>query len=546
MIQILLSTQLNCFTDNTLVVLSKQSRKPTFTAQLLTLKTKDYVVCQSLMGSSFTISLYFGAFVYTYPASQTLSGAISLTFPCTDVNHCDAAFLATSASFKLTFPDTNTIVEDAISVFKIDKYNRLECLSNPSISYTGATSSFQIKATAGNCEMQIIQNMNAVVKLLVYPDFVIQKSFSLASVTQLSDLFVNMVVNCDTDFTGSEKRVCQRIMQTFQENYNNKAELTVSLPAVVPGPDATYSRQSVFSLFTKITAITSSFVNQFDCFTSTLAVFFSNLIRLSNTINASAVNCILPFDQFIGDVDQTIKLIRVTDTDGTAVEFKFASTSKTVMTDLAWLECSEDLYGVKSCQDNIKIARAMKAPQGIISREFMKNSVRVKQVQNTIVARATALANTYVTLNKTGACITTINIGYENMFYQVKLDLMEGSPRFQPGQHTNKLTVWSQMLYPGTGTALGQYGTYCFSFELTQQQLQIYDQFYKNIQQVTSMVTLLSIAIPIDKLVMEDITSSVNYMYILSFVLIMASVVWYYISIRDLRTRFTFFIVKSK
>ncbi|CAL6068236.1 Conserved_hypothetical protein [Hexamita inflata] len=169
---LLLSQQLNCFTDDTIVVLSKQSRQPTFTAQLLTLKTKDYVVCQSLLGSTFTISLYFGAFVYTYPTSQTLSGNIQLTFPCTDVNNCDAAFLATSASFKLTFPDTNTIAEDAISVFKIDRYNRLECLTNPQISYTAATQEMLISVTTGQCEMQIHQNTNAIVRLFVYPDFV--------------------------------------------------------------------------------------------------------------------------------------------------------------------------------------------------------------------------------------------------------------------------------------------------------------------------------------------------------------------------------------
>ncbi|CAL5984597.1 Conserved_hypothetical protein [Hexamita inflata] len=485
MITFLLSTQLNCFTDNTLVVLSKQSRQPTFTAQLLTLKTKDYVVCQSLLGSSFTISLYFGAFVYTYPSSQTLSGSISLAFPCTDVNHCDAAFLATSASFKLTFPDTNTIVEDAISVFKIDKYNRLNCLTNPMISYTAATNSLQIKATTGACEVQIRQNTNAVVKLLVYPDFVIQKSFPLTSVTQLSHLFVNMVMNCDTDFTGSEKRVCQRIMQTFQESYNNKAELTVSLPAIVPGPGALYDRESVFSLFTVITAITSSFANQFDCFTTSQAVFLKKMIRITNTLNNSAVNCILPFNQFIGDIDSTIRLLRVTDSDDTAVEFKFSSTSQVIRVQRTWMECQDDLFGEQQCLDNIQTVLRMKSPQAIISREFVKQSSLVKQVQNALSARAATRASAIVTLNESTACVSTTNIGDPTQYYQIQLDFTVGDPRFQLDQHTDVLTLRSQVLYPGSGVGSGQFGKYCFSFTFSDQQQVLFKNLLKSKSQVT-------------------------------------------------------------
>ncbi|CAL6088685.1 Conserved_hypothetical protein [Hexamita inflata] len=536
MITILLSTQLNCFTDNTLVVLSKQSRQPTFTAQLLTLKTKDYVVCQSLLGSSFTISLYFGAFVYTYPSSQTLSGSISLTFPCTDVNYCDAAFLATSASFKLTFPDTNTIVEDAISVFKIDKYNRLNCLTNPMISYTAATNSFQIKATPGACEVQVRQNTNAVVKLLVYPDFVIQKSFPLTTVTQLSHLFVNMVFSCDTDFTGSEKRICQRIMQTFQENYNNKAELTVSLPAIVPGPNALYDRESVFSLFTVITAISSSFANQFDCFTtSQQAVLFVKQIRMTNVLNASSINCIQPFSTFIGDVDRTVIMVRITDTDKSFVEFKFIYYSQVVRVTSQWLECINDILGEQHCLDSIQKGIKMKAPQGIISREFMKGDVLVKQVQNAIQPRPASRLSANATLNQTHVCMSTTNFGDPNEITQVQIDLVIGEPRFQPTQHTDKLTLRGQMLFPGSNKIPWQIGQYCYKISLTEQQKAFYDKMYANQNQITGTVIFLASNLPIDKVTMQSNVQNGNYMYILSAILIAASVVWYFISIRDLR-----------
>ncbi|CAL6028525.1 Hypothetical_protein [Hexamita inflata] len=411
--------------------------------------------------------------------------------------------------------------------FKINKYNRLNCLTNSRISYTAATSSFQIKATAGACEMQIMQNTNAVVKLLVYPDFVIQKSFPLTTVTQLSDLFVNMIINCDTDFTGSEKRVCQ--------NYNNKAELTVSLPVIVPDASAVYSRASVFSLFTQITAIFSSFVSQFDCFSSTQAVMFTKMIRISNTFNNSAVNCLLPIDQFIGDVDRVVRLLRVTDTDGTAVEFKFSTTSKTIRVLRTWLECTDDLFGQQSCLDNIQKVLNMKSPQAIISREFMKAATLVKQVQNTITARAANRASAVVALNESTVCFTTTNIGDPNQYYQIQLDFMVGDPRFQPDQHHDVLTLRGQILYPGTGVGSGQLGKYCYNIQLSAQQLVKYNNLLKNKENVTGMVSILTSVMPVDKLTIQQTTKTTNYMYVLSLCLIIVSIIWYFISVRDLR-----------
>ncbi|CAL6058053.1 Conserved_hypothetical protein [Hexamita inflata] len=158
---VILTLQLNCFTDNTTIVLQKQQRSAVFTAQLLMDETKTFEVCKSMFGQYYNIQLIFGSFVYEYPSSLVMSGNLSLTFPCIDtINNCEAAFLARQVSFKIVFPETNVLLEDAVSTFKIDLYNRLDCLSDTKIIYDNAKREMQISAIAGNCKVQIKQRGN--------------------------------------------------------------------------------------------------------------------------------------------------------------------------------------------------------------------------------------------------------------------------------------------------------------------------------------------------------------------------------------------------
>ncbi|CAL6049802.1 Conserved_hypothetical protein [Hexamita inflata] len=162
-----LTLQLNCFTDNTSVVLSKQQKSAYFTAQLLMDETKTFEVCKSMFGQYYNIQLIFGSFVYDYPSSLVMSGNLSLTFPCTDtLNNCEVAFLATQVSFKINFPETNILLEDAVSTFKVDLYNRLDCLSDTKIIYDNAKREMLIGAVTGNCKVQIRQNTDAIIKIL--------------------------------------------------------------------------------------------------------------------------------------------------------------------------------------------------------------------------------------------------------------------------------------------------------------------------------------------------------------------------------------------
>ncbi|CAL6035490.1 Conserved_hypothetical protein [Hexamita inflata] len=525
---IIFSTQLNCFDDNTFVVLSKQSRKPTFTAKILTSETDDYKVCQTLIGSPYTISLDLGSFTYTYSTSLTLTGDISLTFPCNDVNNCDDAFLASSASFKLVFTNTNTIVQDAVSVFKIDLFNRLNCIENQQISYSASTQEIQIFASIGSCKAQIRQDQNAVVKIIVNSDLIIQKSISLAAVNQLSDLFQNMVFNCLTDFTGTEQRICQRILIELQQNMSSQAELTLFLPAIIPDGSASYSRESAFQLYSVITATSSSFVKEFDCFTSNQqAVYFSKQIRMTYILNSSAVNCIKPYEQFIGDTDYVITTLIITDSQNT-IQFDFNSTSKEIRQTNVWLECQYDIQGEKACINKIQILQTYNSPQAIIQRSYMKSDIIVKSVQNDVTVRPAKHDSAKVSMNQQQICVNTTSYGEETGFYQIKVDLMIGLPRFMPALNSNLLSIFGQIYYPGS-IINGSTGQYCFNTSLSQIQLQMFKKIVKDKSSATGIVTLITSIISVDRLTILDESNQTDYMFVLSAVLVLSSVVWYVI-----------------
>ncbi|CAL6109049.1 Conserved_hypothetical protein [Hexamita inflata] len=531
---IVISLALNCFTDATYVVLSKQTRMPTFTATLLSDNSKDALLCNQLIGQSYQISLDFGGFAYTYPTLNVLTSAVSLTFPCTDVNNCDAAFLATSVSFKLTFPDTNTIVEDAVSTFAIDKYNRLNCLYNQLISYNGNTKDIKITANAQNCQFQIQTSQMATLKLKVYPKFVVSKQFPLTGVTNIGQLFTNMVINCDSDFTGTQKRICNRILLLFQTSLDNRAEITLSLPAVIPGNTALYDRQSEISLFSPINTISSSFVNEFDCYISQEAVFFEKMLRLTFVLNQSMVFCTQPITQFVGNFDKVIRTVKIMDNNYNHVKFKFVGTTTQLHTTKVWLECKNEEDGEAFCIEKIKAAMNMKNVTGIISREFYLGTTIIRQVQNSISAHKTRYANAVVIMNTSQLCFTTTNIGDITDFYQIQVELAVGAPRFFPDQHQEILSLQSQVYFPGN-VKYGVEGKYCFDYQLKQSQTQMYETLYKEQKQTTGIINMMGTQIAISQLKIESNKSKINYMAITSVFIVSSSIVWFVISYKQLK-----------
>ncbi|CAL5981423.1 Hypothetical_protein [Hexamita inflata] len=423
---------------------------------------------------------------------------------------------------------------EAVSTFKVDLYNRLDCLSDTTIIYDSEKHEMQISAVTGNFKVQIRQNTSAKIKIMVYPDLIIQKSIPLSSVTQLSDIFANLIINCDIDFDGTEQRICFRIIQKFTENISNKAELLLSLPAIIPDGSAVYSRESEFQLFTliyiSIISISSSFLNYFDCFTSNQqAVVFTNIIRLTYELNTSVRKlCIAIY--LLNNSQETV-ITRFAQFES-QILMEHSLNSIHLQVTNVWLECIFDILGEKQCLDNIKTFQKKKSPQGIISREFFKGDILVKEVQNTLFVRNAHYSSSSVSLNQSHVCFTTSNNGEENEFKQIQIDFMIGEPRLQPAQHTNILTLRGQILYPGTQNIVNSFGTYCFQIQLNLDQKQFYNMMINNQSKVTGIVNLLS-DIPVDKISIQPVIYQIDYMYVLSAVLVLSSVVWYFLNEKE-------------
>ncbi|CAL6063087.1 Hypothetical_protein [Hexamita inflata] len=164
--------------------------------------------------------------LYTHIQQQQLTKHINIEFVCEDtINNCAAAFQATSVQFSLVFPETNTLVQDVVSTFKIGKYDRLECLLDSYVQYNSNDNSFIIATTPGNCVLQYQQNKMATASLFVYPDYELSKQFSLSGISSLSQLVPLLQFNCDTDFVDTDKRVCNRIMKEFQSSLTLQTEV---------------------------------------------------------------------------------------------------------------------------------------------------------------------------------------------------------------------------------------------------------------------------------------------------------------------------------
>ncbi|CAL6049810.1 Hypothetical_protein [Hexamita inflata] len=110
-------------------------------------------------------------------------------------------------------------------------------------------------------------------------------------------------------------------------------------------------------------------------------------------------------------------------------------------------------------QITYKHFKKMKSPQCIISREFLKGDILLKQVQNSMFIRNALHSSSNVSLNESHVCFSTSNNGEYNKFTQVQTDFMIGEPRFQPTFHTNLLTLRRQILFPGIFATNSQ-GTY--------------------------------------------------------------------------------------
>ncbi|CAL6063088.1 Hypothetical_protein [Hexamita inflata] len=222
-------------------------------------------------------------------------------------------------------------------------------------------------------------------------------------------------------------------------------------------------------------------------------------------------------------------MLRIIGSDGKSVQFKFTGPVYDLQGTILWLECSDDLLGEQMCLENLKIVRSMSSPIGMLSREFMKNGVTVKQVQNAVFPRKSRHDSPYLTINDSHVCFTCANAGERTDFYPVSIDLMLGSLRFHPESHTQLISIKGLVYFPSL-TPLGESSLYCFDYKI--QNTTLYEQFRRNIKNVSALVQAFGTKLAAEQIQMEDITVKVRYYLVFCAFMVLSSGLWFVLARR--------------
>ncbi|CAL5992221.1 Conserved_hypothetical protein [Hexamita inflata] len=418
---------INCFTSNSSVILSKQTKQATFVVQVLTDETQDMMLCQQLDGSVYTAKVVLGAYTFVYPTQLTYSAKSNLTiiFPCTDnIHYCADAFLATAASFQLFFPSANAYVEDSVSEMKIDSYNRLSCITSPLISVDQNLNQIKVFGTDKGCVAPIDQTKNAILTLNAAPDFVLTKTISLSGITTIQQIFNDIVFDCEHDYIKTPQRTCKRLVTELINNISSYGSITVTLPGIIPDNTTnTYIRQSGYSVYSEISTISSSFVEQFDCFNSQEMIFFTDMIRLTLPTNNSMVNCLKPMKDFIGDFDSSTYVLQVQENVdfriGTVVSFSFNDLIPDFQANKPWLPCSLEAEGIQKCKEKLKIVSTLPTRTVFIARNYYKNGMCISSFQTEATSRFARAINGAANITVMGGGIAFSCLLCEQLYIKI-------------------------------------------------------------------------------------------------------------------------------
>ncbi|CAL6065866.1 Conserved_hypothetical protein [Hexamita inflata] len=532
-----ISTQLNCYATNSTIQVITQSDTIVLVMYPLSDGSTEQNLCAQLNSLSFSATVIFGAVSYTQAQAQTFSinNKLSITFSCNDA--CAAALAASSASYSFYFSQGNVVVTDTISTFQIEKYNRKNCISNPTISFNPVSQVIEIQGTANGCEIPLMPTKHVSLILSAYPDIIIYKSISLAGISTLQQLIDILVIDCINDYTDTEQRTCQRLIEQFTSQ-SNYAELTLNFPGLIPdnSSTSTYSRDSPFSIYTEISTMSNFFVNNFDCFTSQQLIMFADTIRIDIPINASRVHCAQPIQQFIGSYDQSRIVIQIQDNpdfrQSTIVQFTFSNAIFDFNTAFLYFPCEDELEGSEKCASKLAIARKMTSWTSFIERKFYKNDNVVQSFQTLSTARLAKFDyNAIVNISKTKLCVSIgAWITYKSDI-QVSLQLIAGFPKFAIQGHSTILDLKGQISYPLNFNVQ----PYCMELDLSADQIQAYETI-KNSQDISGIFHFMGAQCSAVLIYFADENKYTNYVGITSGISAIIAVIWFVFALyRELR-----------
>ncbi|CAL6049291.1 Conserved_hypothetical protein [Hexamita inflata] len=514
---------LTCFTSNSSIILERQTNIAQLYLFPLT-SGSEFALCQQLIDQQFLPSICFDAFCITGDHVTFQKNTLSVNIQC--LSNCNQAFSASSASFSFSFPDTKTIISDAISNFKIENYNRLECVVNPVISYDIQTYSFEVEGTAQQCEMRF-SGGQAVVVIEAYPDFDFQVNLDLTGVSTSQQLLDKLIFNC-ADF-GNDIRWCQRMLEQFEAAITNYAQITINIPVTTVSSTG-YDRQSVYSMHFTITSISSSFLKQFDCYSDINVVLFDEMLKVQYVKNASAVNCVKPLSQFVGQFDETLIQLQVQEYSDFRAGKYFVFTFKNAYTDFdpteLWLDCVDSDIGQQQCIDDLNILSTFSAPVGVIAWELRLNNQTTHEVQLGFDTSFPEFQNGDANISRTQFCFNSSGSMQKSEITKVHLQLIQGHPEFMVSEHAQVLDFRAQILFPTVQES------YCFQFELDEDQTVIYDQFLMEDLKVTGTIETVHGTIGILSVKFATDSQPENYFIVVGLVVLVIGGAWLWIALK--------------
>ncbi|CAL6005806.1 Conserved_hypothetical protein [Hexamita inflata] len=541
MFNIILSLQLNCFTANVSLLLSAQTRTATFTAQVLKDGSQENLICQQLDSSVYNAKIILGAHTYSQNTLKfSASSDLQIVFTCSQAGPtgCSAAFSATSASFQLLFPSSNTLIEDSIPDMKIDSYNRINCITKQYLSADDTQWTIQVVGKDTGCKIPIDQTKNALITLTGYPDFIFTKSISLVGINSLTDLFQRVIFNCHNDYTGTMERTCKRAVTFLINELNSFAELTIDLPGKIPDNSSlSYSRESAYSLNIKLLTISSSFVQQFDCFSSQKVTMANDILKLALPFNSSRVNCLKPLSEFIGDFDRTEYIIQIqSDLNfliSTIVIFNFTNVIPDFSSNSPYLPCPSESSGMESCIKKISQVRAMPAQYGFIVRTFYKGDTMVRTVTNDLTTAFGRVVSAAANLSRTQLCFNTTDYFKDKTSLQVRMQVVSGTPYYSEVGHAYVLEVYGQIQYPNPERI------YCMKYTLNDSQTIAYDHMLGS-HDLTGILFFYSSTTAMTSITMATEGTHTDYLIVAAVVAVIICFAWFvvtlYIELRPERT----------
>ncbi|CAL6030628.1 Conserved_hypothetical protein [Hexamita inflata] len=529
--------QLNCFATNASIVVVVQSNSLILNMYPLDDNSTEQQLCKQLNTLTFQATVLFGVSNYSLGSVSTYSTTtpLSLTFACQD--GCAAALAATSASYSFFFSQANVNIQDTISSFQIERYNRVSCIANPTISFDSVNNVLIIHGTDNGCKLPYIAAKSVQVILSAYPDIVLYKSLSLAGITNLQQVLDNLVIDCMNDYTDTEQRSCQRLIEQFTSQ-SNYAELTLQFPGLVPDNStvSTYVRDSPFSIYTEISTMSDNFVNKFDCYSSQSIIMYKDTLRLSMEINQSKLHCLQPMQTYIGSYDQTRTVIQVQDNPdfrlSKTVQFTFMNSIYDFSTADVYLSCQDEQEGVKKCLNKLEMARNMSSWTSFIERRFYKNGNVVQAFQTLSSSRLAKLDyNAAINISKTQVCINISGWTTNKETIQVRLYLLAGFPKFTLSGHSQILEIKGQISYPISFDIQ----PYCMNLQLDDDQLKIYE-LIKESDNISGLFHFMGLQSSIEKITFADEQKYINYLGLISGISVVIALIWFSIALaKELR-----------